>query len=56
MSNCLEKFSVFHETSMNQRCLTPEDEKPPLPPFNKGGFRGGFKNWQLEGIYGKRYI
>jgi hypothetical protein len=40
--------------------------KSPLPPFKKGGkckelllkspfFKGGFRNLQKEGIYGKRY-
>jgi hypothetical protein len=34
---------------MNHKCLTPEDEKSPLPPFFKGGVlkspfgKGGFR-------------
>ena len=24
---------------MNHKCLTPEDEKSPLPPFSKGGYQ-----------------
>jgi hypothetical protein len=36
---------------MNQKCLSPRDEKSPLPPFSKGGLKSPFGKGGFRGIW-----